>query len=346
MLQKIKKGVRKRKKIVLLLSFVMITVRCMSGEAKAANLKFAVVTNDAIGDRGFVDMAYEGIKKAAEEFGIEYKVLECHANPSIYYDTLSAAASQYDVIFVLPGYFFDKELERVIKEYPGKKYIYMDGTTELPGVASVIFKQNEGAFLAGVLAALLTSDTSVDLINSEKKVGFIGGADLPVIRDYQKGFLHGVRYADPDVEVIARYVGDHYDPAKGKQTAYMIYKMGADVIFQAAGPTGLGVLEAAETYGFYAIGVDTDQGYLHPGSVVSSMLKRVDVAVYKVVEATIKDGVSEDVYVFDVANGGIGLARNKYYEEIVPSVVKEKVDEVEQKIANGEIEVESYLDYE
>lgn len=331
------------KKTALLLAFLMVFTMLFSSCQSTTNTKkFAIVANDAIGDRGFVDMAYEGIKKAAEDFKIEYKVFECHADPSIYYDTLNAAASNYDVIFIVPGYFFDKELEKVMKDYPNKTYIYVDGKASQPGVKSAMFMQNEGAFLAGALAALLTSDSSVAQINGEKKVGFIGGADMPVIRDYQKGFEHGVRYADPSVEVIAKYVGDHYDPAKGKETAYMTSQSGADVIFQAAGPTGLGVLEAAKAYGFYAIGVDTDQGYMQPGSIVSSMLKRVDTAVYSIVESSVKTGKIEDAYVFNVANDGIGLASNEYYEKIVPQAIRDKVDEIQKKLVGGEIKVDSY----
>ena len=334
------------KKVALLLVVaiaVMMFASCAAPAAKNGdNKKYAIVTNDAIGDRGFVDMAYEGIKKANEEFGIEFKVFECHADPSMYLDNLTAAASEYDVIFIVPGYFFDKELEEVKSKYPDKTYIYVDGASSLENVKSAIFKQNEGAFLAGALAALLTQETSVDKINAEKKVGFVGGADMPVIRDYQAGFEHGVRYTDPSVEVISRYAGDHYDPAKGKDTAYMTFQSGADVIFQAAGPTGLGILEAAQEYNFYAIGVDTDQGYLHPGYIVSSMLKRVDTAIYSIVKSIHNGEAIQDVYTFSVANGGVGLARNEYYDQIVPQAVKDKVDEIEQKLIKGEIEVDTY----
>lgn len=336
-----------KKKIALLLIAVisvMMLVSCIAptGKTGKGNKKYAIVAQDAIGDRGFVDMAYEGIKKASEEFGIEYKVFECHADSSMYMDNLKAAASGYDVIFIVPGYFFDKELEEVKVKYPDKTYIYVDGVTPLENVNSATFKQNEGAFLAGALAALLTQETSVDKINVEKKVGFVGGADMPVIRDYQAGFEHGVKYTDSTVEVIARYAGDHFDPAKGKDTAYITSQNGVDVIFQAAGPTGLGVLEAASTYNFYAIGVDTDQGYLQPDYIVSSMLKRVDTAIYSIIKSISKGDVLQDVYTFSVANDGIGLARNEYYEKIVPQSVKDKVDEIEKKIISGEITVDTY----
>jgi len=308
----------------------------------AAKKTFAIVAGDAIGDRGFTDMANEGIVKAAKDFGIEYKVFECHNDPSTYLDTIKAAASKYDVVLVVPGYFFDKELETVQGLNPNKTFVYFDGASSLKGVKSVKFSQNEGAFLAGVLAAKLTSDTSVKMINSDKKVGFVGGADMPVIRDYQAGFEQGVKYADPSVEIIAKYAGTHYDPAMGKTTAFDVNKSGADVIFQAAGPTGLGVLEAAKTYNFVAIGVDTDQGYLQPGFIISSMLKRVDTAVYNVVKNVCDGKQLEDVSTYNVANGGINLANNDEYNKKVPDSIKEAVNQAAKKIISGEIKVNNY----
>jgi len=330
-----------RQKRILIVSILLLA---LSPSAVAAKPTVAIVVDNAIGDRGFTDMAYLGIQNAAKDFGIKYKMFECHINPSICYDTLRAAASHYDVIFADPGYFFDKELAKVMKEYLDKTYVYIDGVSKLPGIVSVVFKQNEGAFLAGALAAMLTTKTCLKMINPEKKVGFVGGADWPVIRDYQVGFEQGVRYVDPSVKVIAKYAGTHYDPAKGKETAYMVFKDGADVIFQAAGPTGLGILEAAKSYKFYAIGVDTDQGYLQPGYIVSSMLKRVDTAVYDIVKEAVNGKLEKgSVHTFDVRNKGIGLAYNKYFMDTVPAGIYLKMLEIQEKVANGEIEVESYL---
>ncbi len=303
---------------------------------------FAIVANDTIGDRGFTDMSSEGIEKAAKELGIQYKFFSCNNDSSIYLDTLKAAAESYDVIFVVPGYFFDVELEETRALYPDRTYIYVDGTTALEGVNSCVFSQNEGAFLAGVLAAYLTQDTSVKMINKEKTVGFVGGADMPVIHDYEVGFTQGVAYADPSVKCIVRYTGDHYDPELGKVTAYNSYEEGADVIFQAAGPAGLGVLEAAATYNFIAIGVDTDQGYLQPGFVASSMLKRVDTAVFDIISQICRGEKLADVSVYNVANNGISLADNEYYQSMVSAEIQAKVQEAKEKIISGEIVVDSY----
>lgn len=307
-------------------------------------LKVAVVAGDAIGDRGFTDMAYTGIQEAAKQHGIQYKIFECHVDPSKYYDALKAAAVNYDLIFVDPGYFFEKELKEISELYPSKTFVYIDGESSLPNVVSVPFKQNEGAFLAGCLAALLTDKTALSKINPERIVGFVGGFDMPVIRDYQTGFEQGVGYVDPSVRVIAKYAGTHYDPALGKETAYSVFKEKADVIFQAAGPTGLGILEAAKDYDFYAIGVDTDQGYLQPGYIVSSMLKRVDVAVLDIVKMAVENKLEKNsLHVYGVANEGIGLAFNQLMMDTVPASVYLKLKEIQANIASGEIVVDTYL---
>ncbi len=301
---------------------------------------FAIVAYDQIGDRGFVDMANEGMERAVEEFGVECKMFSCNSDPSVLLDTLKAAAENFDVIYILPGYVFDVELEEVMALYPEKTYIYLDGVTGLEGAYSVSFNQNEGAFLAGTLAAYLTTDTSIEMINDEPIVGFVGGADMPIIREYQFGFEQGVAYVDENIEVVAMYAGDHFDSAKGKVTAYNVFSEGADVIFQAAGPTGLGVLEASSTYNFIAIGVDTDQGYLYPGYIASSMLKRVDTAVYEVAKTLCLEEEMETAIIYNVANKGISLADNEYYQSMVPEYIQDKVSEAAEAIASGEIVVE------
>lgn len=301
----------------------------------SADVSFAIVANNSVGDKGFCDLSNEGIEKAAADFGIEYKIFSCNNDSTIYLDTIKTAAENYDVVFLVTGYFFDDELKEVQAMYPDTKYIYIDGETEQEGAVSVTYMQNEGAFLAGYLAALI-SETG--------KVGFVGGVDWPVIHDYEVGFKAGAEYAQNDVEVVSRYTNDHFDAALGKTTAKACYDDGCDVIFQAAGPAGLGVLEAAEENGFLAIGVDTDQGYMQPGHIVSSMLKRVDTSIYDIIEKC-KDGEElETAYVYNVANGGISLADNEYYQELVSEENRGKVEELVTAITNGEVTIPSYYD--
>lgn len=339
---------RKRNRLMVMGLSMVLGAACMgSGMSVSADADyptFALVAYNAIGDRGFVDTSVIGVEKALEEYDIDYKYFSCNTDATLLLDTLKTAAENYDVIFIIPGYNFDVELEEVYNLYPDKTYIYIDGESTIEGVHSCIYSQNEGAFLAGVLAASLTTETSLDYINEEKLVGFLGGQEMSVIHDYQVGFEQGVAYVDPEVEVIVKYTGDHFDPAGGKVAANNIHDQGADVIFQVAGPTGLGVLEAASEYEFYAIGVDTDQGYLQPGFVPSSMLKGVDASVYEVIKKCCEQETLDAVMEFNVANGGISLADNEYYQEIVPEAVRDVVEEAKEKIISGEIVVDSYYE--
>lgn len=303
--------------------------------AEAKYPSFALVANDTIGDRGFVDMSYAGIQATAERYDIDWKFFSCNNDSSVYLDTLKAAAENYDVIFVIPGYFFDAELKKVQALYPDRRYIYIDGNTDIQDVTSCSFSQNEGAFLAGVLAANLSKNG---------KVGFVGGADMAVIHDYEVGFKQGVEYVKNGTQVIVRYTNDHYDAALGKVTAHASFEEGADVIFQAAGPAGLGVLEAAAEYGFTAIGVDTDQCYLHPGFIASSMLKRVDNAVEDMAEELCNGETLPKVSIYNIANGGISLADNEYYQSMVSEEIRNKVKEASAAVADGTVKVISYFD--
>lgn len=306
---------------------------------------FALVTSATIGDRGFGDLSTEGLNRASEEFGVKCKVFNVGNDTSVYLDTMKAAAENYDVVLVAPGYQFDVELEEAYKQFPDTTYIYLDAVKEgFEGIKSVTFAQNEGAFLAGVLAASLTTDTSLGMINEEKAVGFIGGTDVPVIRDYQQGYEEGVAYVDPTIEVFAAYSGSHFDADLTKAAAINVIEQGADVVFQAAGPAGLGALEGIAEQGRYGIGVDTDQGYLQPGNIPSSMLKKIDIAVYDTVRKLATGEPLDDVAVYGISNGGIALVKDDHYQSIVSEEIQAVVADAEEKIKSGEIVVGTYLD--
>ena len=178
------------------------------------------------------------------DLGLKTIIIQSGNDASRYLDDLTSAGEQADLIFVIPGYFFDEQLKQVIPQFPTKTFVYVDGATTIPGMTSITFLQNEGAFLAGALAALMTTRTdALTQANSAKYIGFMGGADMPVIHDYQVGFNQGAKYAVPDIQILNQYAGTHFDPVKGKETALAMYGKGVDIIFQAAGPTGLGVFK-------------------------------------------------------------------------------------------------------
>jgi basic membrane protein A and related proteins len=312
--------------------------------AAASSITVAVVGGGEVGDMGFIDSANEGLKKMASELGVKTVMITTHDDTSVYLDDLISAAEQADLIFVVPGYYFDEQLKQVMPQYPNKTFIYVDGTTTQSGMASLVFKQNEGAFLAGALAAMMTTDTTdLSMADSAKVVGFMGGADMPVIHDYQVGFNQGAKYAVPDIEVVNQYAGTHTDPVKGKETALAMYGKGADIIFQAAGPTGVGVFEAAKDAKKYVIGVDSNQKSLAPDNTIASMRKNVGDGIYQLTQMYLAGKVKAgETYSFGLAENGVSIDYGEMDPDLVPQSVKDKIAEYRQMIIDGKIVVDTY----
>lgn len=330
----------KRVALVALLLLCTLLVQTFGVEAATAKPRIAIVASDRIGDRGFTDSAYAGVVRAAKKFGVQYKVFECKVDPSVYYDRILSAAENFDVVFLDPGYFFDKELKEIVPKFPKTTFVYIDGVTDIPGMVSVNFKQQEGSFLAGALAAYMAPNAAMKKGKPNHVVGFVGGADWPVIRSFQHGYEQGAKYVDPNVKVEVVFAGTHYDPAKGKEAALSVHEKGANIVFQAAGPSGLGVLEAARDADFYAIGVDIDQCATQPGYIMASMLKRVDNAVYDLVGLAVKGQLEKGkAYPYGVKEKGVGLCMCERMKAIVPLAIQKKLDKLAKAIASGTIKV-------
>jgi basic membrane protein A len=222
---------------------------------------------------------------------------------------------------------------------------------ECGNVYSITYKQNEGSYLAGVYAAAMTSQF-IEGMNEGLVVGSLGGEEIPVILDFMVGYEQGAQDTHPDIQVIRQFVGGANpwnDPAKGKELAKAQYSQGADIIFQIAAGSGQGVFEAAAEDGRFAIGVDSDQALIveeadpdQATRILTSMMKNVDNSLFRAIQLHL-DGTAPygQAEALGIAEGGVGLARNKYYEEATPDEVKQMVDEAEQKILNGEITVET-----
>ncbi len=304
----------------------------------------AVVAGGEVGDAGFIDSANEGLTRMEAEFGVKTIMIQTRMDASIYLDSIISAAEQADLIFIVPGYFFDEQLKQVVPEFPDKTFVYVDGATSIEGMASAVFLQNEGAFLAGALAALMTTDTN-DLIHADaaKHIGFMGGADWPVIHDYQVGFDQGAKYAVSDIDVLDQYAGTHFDPAVGKETALAMYAQGVDIIFQAAGPTGLGVFQAATEAEKYVIGVDSNQKSLAPDYTIASMRKNVGDSIFQVVQMYMNGQIKPgDVYSFGLAENGVGIDYGGMAPDLVPQEIKDKIAEYRDLIIDGTIVVDIY----
>lgn len=299
---------------------------------EASALKVALVVAGGLGDRSFYDSSNEGLKMAIEKLGVEGKVLECKNDPTLYTDQLVQASTASDVVVVVGFEFYDV-IQEVAAEFPDKKYVYIDNVIEnVENITCIDYKENEGSFLAGALAAM-ESKTG--------KIGMVGGMDIPVIRNFQVGYEAGAKYINPDIQVETIFAGDFEDPAKGKESALALYAKDIDIVFQVAGKTGEGVFEAAKDTGKFAIGVDSDQRYINPDAIIASMIKGVDISIYETIEKIQKDEFeSGNVYEYGAKENGVRIA---YGTEDMPKLVSDEamnqIQELTAMIIQGDIEV-------
>ena len=287
-------------------------------------------------DKSFNEAAYHGAEKFKDETGIPYLEFEV-TNESQRDQALRRMARRGANVVIAVGFSFATPLEEIAKEFPDTKFVIIDSVVDAPNVQSVVFKEHEGSFLVG-MAAAMASKTG--------KVGFVGGMDIPLIRNFAYGYEQGVKYVAPKDEVFVNMTGTTpaawNDPAKGAELAQSQFDRGADVVYAAAGGTGIGVLQAAADSGKLSIGVDSNQNYLHPGSVLTSMLKRVDVAVYNAFK-TAKDGTwKAGENNLGLAENGVGYALDDNNRKLITPEMEKKLEDAKAKIISGELKVSPY----
>ncbi|MFW6071355.1 MAG: BMP family ABC transporter substrate-binding protein [Candidatus Bipolaricaulota bacterium] len=305
---------------------------------------------DVFGTGGFWDLAKDGVERAEEQLGVKAKVVEMGTEPSKWKPAIRgiAATGRYDLIITGAPPKADV-LQEVAPSFPDQKFLLFDAELEgIDNVHSVTYAQNEGGFLGGVFAALVTTyeGNELEYANAEKTVGFIGLMDHPLINDFLEGYRQGVNYVDPEVEVLVSYVGDMNNPPKAKELAKVQFGKGADIIFTPASANNIGVVEAAEDEGGYVIGSDANQNPLAPGIVLTSVLKKADKTVFQSVKKALS-GLDEIDFGETDRLGypeGTGLAKDEHYSEHVPDEIKLEVAEAERSIESGEIVVESAVE--
>jgi len=287
-------------------------------------------------DKSFNEAAYNGAEMFKKEAGVDYLEFEV-TNESQREQSLRKLAQRGATVIVATGFAQAPALKTVAAEFPNVKFTLIDDVVDLPNVQSIIFKEHEGSFLVGVAAAM-ASKTG--------KVGFVGGMDIPLIRKFACGYVQGAKYANPGAQVFENMTGttgDAWnDPTKGGELARSQFDRGADVVYAAAGGTGLGVYQAAKDSGKLAIGVDSNQNYLHPGTMLTSMLKRVDLAVYNAFKTT-QDGTwKPGLQVLGLAEDGVGWALDENNQSLVSDEMKAKVEQAKKDIVAGTIQVHDY----
>ncbi len=324
---------------ILFLAFVIALGGCSRKEKppQTSSIRVGLVLSvGGLGDKSFNDSAYRGLMRAKDELKIQpiYGQPEQMAEDEKY---LRQYAEQGFDLVIAVGFLMRDALDRVAKEFPNTKFAIIDAVVERPNVASLVFKEHEGSFLVGAIAGLMTKTG---------KVGFIGGMDIPLIHKFEVGYTEGVHYVNPDADVIVAYAGSgpeaFHDPVRGKSLALSQFDRGADIIFQAAGSTGNGVIDAAQERGLYAIGVDANQNYMAPGHVLTSMLKRVDVAVYEIIKDVVEGKFSGGIHVYGLDVNGVGYALDEYNKDLIPKSVIERIEKIKKDIVAGKIRVTDY----
>ncbi|MGY6501366.1 MAG: BMP family lipoprotein [Acidimicrobiales bacterium] len=334
--------------LALLAAFALIAAACGddddtdagtgNGDGDGSDIRVGMVYDiGGRGDQSFNDAAYEGLTRAAEELGVEVNDLEPSAGGDNRGELLRTLAEEgYDLVIGV-GFAFEESILEVAGDFPDTTFAIVDAAPEGDNIKGLVFAEEEGSYLVGAAAAL-TSETG--------QIGFIGGVEIPLIQKFEAGYVAGAQSVDPDIEIDIRYItqppdfAGFQDPARGGEIASSMFEGGADVVYHAAGGSGGGLFEAAASAGdVWAIGVDSDQ-YLTVGApqnerILTSMLKRVDVAVFGAIEAFVNGDTSGGVEVFDLSVDGVGYSTEGGFV----SDIADQLDEIKQQIIDGEIDV-------
>lgn len=287
-------------------------------------------------DKSFNESAYNGAEAWKAWTGSDYREIELQSQAQREQAIRRLAEAGNNPV-VMTGFAFQTSLAAVAPEFPDTKFVIIDSVVDEPNVRSIIFKEHEGSFLVGHIAGLTTKSGVV---------GFVGGMDIPLIRRFACGYVQGVKAANPDIKVIQNMTGNEpsawNDPVKGGELTKAQIAAGADVVYHAAGGTGVGVLQAAADAGIFGIGVDANQNHLHPGSVLTSMIKRVDL----VVEESFAGGpdIAAGVFAFGLAEDGIGYAIDEHNDALISDRAKSAVADLRDQVIAGNLVVHNYTD--
>lgn len=349
--------IKKLGKFLLIMFVVLSLTACGSKNEESDPNKPGVIliVNGNLGDLGFFDSANSGMKRLESELGLPIKVIETGADESKWEPALADAAEESAKIIIAVSPSMVEPIEKIAPQYKDKVFLLIDNVVDyskgnLDNVYSATFKQNEGSFLAGALAAYMT--TELPNADDQALIGFLGGMDIPPINDFLVGYIEGAKYVNKDIKVVATYAGDYYDPARGKELGLTLTNRGVDVVFPAAGPTGLGTIEAVLSQNKYIIGVDSDQSSLYKANgdtataniIISSMEKKVGDVVFnsvkKYIDGKLTLGSSESL---GVKEGAVGLSKNDVFTSSLSAETVSKLADIEAKIISGEIKVSTAI---
>jgi len=281
-----------------------------------------------LGDRSFNDSAYRGLLRAKSQLGAYVQVLQSRSAADYQPNLIALTNLHFNMIYAI-GFLMGLDLDSVAKQNPTQQYAIIDAVVDDPNVVSITFREQDGSFLAGALAAM---------VSKTHHIAFLGGQDIPLLRKFEAGYTAGAREVDPGIKVDVKYVGNFDDVAAGQELSDILYNGGADIVFAAAGKAGLGTADAVKSReGCYMIGVDSDQDALVPGKVLTSMVKKVDVAVYTVAAALEHGHPMHGHVVFGLRDGAIGLTDFRYTKAAIGAANLARLREIEAAIVSGKI---------
>ncbi len=325
----------KRIGLMLCVAMVLFAGTAFGGD----KLSVALIIEGQMGDESFYDSANRGFEKAKAELGIDGKVIECNYDPANYVPYMATAAKRFDLVLSV-GFGMMDAIAEVAPKFPNTDFAQFDTVGEIAHVTFVDFKQSEGSFLVGALAAMMTTREGDPRVNPEAVIGVVCGEDIPVMYSFIAGYEQGAKHVNPDVKVLRGFVGRWDDPAGGKEMTLNQHKNGADVVYQVAGGTGEGIIAAAKEGGFYAIGVDSPQEHLAPEAVLTSMLKRLDVAVYDLIKAKQEGNYQRGTVLrYGIKEGGIDLSWPDSALKLVPEDFRNKLEDLKKEVISGNIVV-------
>lgn len=310
---------------------LMILSACSNDDESTENdnLKVGIMLSDAgLGDQSFSDMGFSGLEQARDDLGISFDYRELQ-DTGTYEQGLEELVEQGNELVIGLGFSIQEALETVAKKYPDVSFLIIDSQSELPNVYNITFKEEEGSFLVGLVAGMKTKSNVI---------GFIGGEDVELIHKFEDGFVAGVKAVNPEAEILSKYSGTFGDDKLGESMAKEMIAAGADYIYPAAGFTGVGVILESQRAGTYSFGVDSDQFYLAEGSVVSSMVKQVDVAIYDTVKELVETGaISEKNKQLGLKENGVAIAPIRVIN-LSPSE-QDTLDQYIEEISNGTVTI-------
>lgn len=316
---------------------LVMTILVCSTASLAAPLKVGLVLDrGGKDDKSFNSAAYLGASKAEKDFKIELKFVEATDTNALETLHRAFARKNFDLIIGI-GFAQAEAVKKVSAQFPKIKFVLVDGEINAPNVRSLIFEDHEGSFLVGSAAALKAKSG---------KIGFVGGMDIPLIRRFQMGYEAGAKQVNPKAQVITNYIGvtgeAWNNPAKAKELALAQISQGAEVIFVAAGASGTGVFDAVEEKKKLAIGVDSNQNWLKPGFILTSMLKRVDIAVYNTIQDTQNGKYTAGAVHYGLKDKGVDYALDNYNEKLLTPELSAKLDDYKSQIIAGKIKVPDF----